>query len=67
MSRMPREYATSSFTPVRLLLIPRDLVYENNGRIMKCGHEVCAGEPGRWTFLPNLQYSFSVLQIAWKI
>jgi hypothetical protein len=24
-------------------------VYENNGRILKCGHEVCAGERGRST------------------
>lgn len=22
----------------------RNLVFENNGRILKCGHEVCAGE-----------------------
>lgn len=48
MSCMPREYATfsSSFSsPLsRLVLICNGLVYEYNGRILKCGHEVCAGE-----------------------
>jgi hypothetical protein len=54
--------------PVRLKLIHhRDLVYENNGRILKCGHEVCAGELRHWTFLSNLHYSVNVLQTVWKI
>jgi hypothetical protein len=28
------------------VLIRSGLVYEYNGRILKCGHEVCAGELG---------------------
>jgi len=64
--RMPREYASSSSAPVGLKLIRRDLVYENNGRILKCGHEVCAGEFNR-NFLPDWHNSFRLLQIAWKI
>jgi len=46
VSCVPREYATFSFSSplFRLVLIRSGLVYEYNGRILKCGHEVCAGE-----------------------
>ena len=67
MPCMPREYATSSSIRYASTDPPQLLVYENNGRILKCGHEVCEGEHGCWSFLPSLLYSFIVLQTAWKI
>ena len=48
MSCLPREYATSSFSPLfGLVSTHNGSVYENNGRVLKCGHEVCAGELDR--------------------
>ena len=42
------------------MLIRGCLVYENDGRILKCGHELCAGELGLWSNL-----SIALLKLAW--
>lgn len=39
----------------RLALICNGAVYENNGRVLKCGHEVCVGELVRSIDDPNLR------------
>jgi hypothetical protein len=39
----------------RLALICNGAVYESNGRVLKCGHELCAGELVRSIDDPNLR------------
>lgn len=52
----------------RLMLICNRSVYENNGRILKCGHEVCAGESGRPRSMTRISHcSSTVRQIVWRI
>lgn len=72
MPCMPRKYDTFPILPhvLRLVLIRGGLllVYENNGRILKCGHELCAGEFDRLGWSPGLAlFILACEQIAWKI
>jgi hypothetical protein len=52
VSCVPREYANASVTYVWFPLNLRCAVYEDNtGRILKCGHEVCAGKAERVVYV----------------